>query len=931
LNIRPLFAAALALTFAFGLTGSAFAQDPGPSKAKDKDAQKKGDKAAPATTPDAPAPDKKDDGAAQAQQQATDYAKAIKDLTKTEGTFTFYQRKKDLLLELPMENLNKTFLIQATMATGITSIVLQAGDPIGGNEIDAYHFERHDDQVWLVRPNLKYRWGSDDMLKTAAERSLPMAILGSFRIEQEDPIKHVLLLNVTGLFFGDLFRLNDAVNAMLGGQYGLDRDKSAIDTIESFPKNSVIQTHLHYFSPRGADGPSIADMLGIDNSNLLEDDRSVPMKVTFNMWYRDKDGYVPRLADGRVGYFTEDFYSLSKFFDIDRTKRYIYRWNLKKKDPTAALSEPVKPIVWTIDPSVPEKYRDSVKEGILRWNRAFEELGYKDAVQVQDAPTDKSYDHADGRYNVVRWTFSPDAGYAVALARVDPFNGEILNASVTLDANMLSYILNDFQNSTTAIEAAHAKSLDALIRNPNMKQSDDQLLWSTKQDAAMNAMQQRLTKLGWSRIECEEPDGLAASAAFGLETLQALGTTVDKEAYARQYISDTICHEIGHTMGLRHNFTGSTFLSTDQLADDTLTSKDNVTASVMDYVPVNMVAVLKGKHNYFGSTIGPYDRWAIAYGYSDFGATSPDAEVSSLGKIASKAGQPGLTYQTDEDADSWNPYAVRFDNAADPIDYSADALEAAKRLRKYAIDFLPQPGQSYDLRTRLVMTSIMRTFREGRMSARFVGGIQAARSYKGDAVERPTLAPVGGKLQRQAMSLIVNNCFGQDAFDLPTSVLETLSLDPSDSSNANWNAPIRQMISSNQMLMYATLMSADTTDRIAENAYKAESNKDAYTMDQHFGLMLGAIFRELGANKPIAPLRRDLQRFAVNALMIQAGAPAGSINEDARTVASDSLRRLAVRFAAAQQQPNLDGMTRVYERDTADTINRFINRQSISR
>src|SRR5690348_5940794 len=139
LNIRPLFGAAMVLSLSMGLAGSAFAQDGGPGKPKDAEkGQKAGDKVetAPAV---AAQQDKKDDASTQAAQQAADYAKAIKDLPKSEGQFTFYQRKKDLLLELPSEELNKTFLIQATMETGITSIVLQAGDPIGGNEIDAYH------------------------------------------------------------------------------------------------------------------------------------------------------------------------------------------------------------------------------------------------------------------------------------------------------------------------------------------------------------------------------------------------------------------------------------------------------------------------------------------------------------------------------------------------------------------------------------------------------------------------------------------------------------------------------------------------------------------------------------------------------------------------------------------------------------------------
>jgi hypothetical protein len=164
---------------------------------------------------------------------------------------------------------------------------------------------------------------------------------------------------------------------------------------------------------------------------------------------------------------------------------------------------------------------------------------------------------------------------------------------------------------------------------------------------------------------------------------------------------------------------------------------------------------------------------------------------------------------------------------------------------------------------------------------------------------------------------------------MPPEVLQTMGLDPANSDNAGWNAPLRDIISSNQMLMFATIMSANTTDRIAENAYKMGQNKDAYTMDEHFGLLLGAVFKELGADKPIAPLRRDLQRFAINALMIQSGAPPGTINEDARTVAEDSLRRLLNRYEAAEKQPHLDGMTRVYVRDIADNINRFFGRQQL--
>lgn len=917
MNTRSIFGAALALVLSAGLFTPAFAQE------QEEEAKPEA-QATQAKAGEKPAEKKEEQ--AKKDPKTAEYEKAVKDLEKTEGAFTFYKRKKDVLLELPEDKLNQMFYIQAAMQTGVNAILLQAGDPIGNNAVDAYKFEKHDDQVWLVRPNIRFRWDKDNLLNVAATRSLPQAILGSFRIEQQNPEKKVYLLNVSNMFYGDMFRLGEAVSVLLGGQYGLDKEKSAIDSMKSFPDNAVIQTRLHYYSPRGSEGGSLLELLGL-GGDQLEDDRSVPMQVTYNIWYPKNNGYIPREADGRIGYFTEDFYSLAKFLDSDRTERYIYRFDLKKKEPTAPVSEPVKPIVWTLDPSIPEKYRSAVKEGILRWNRAFEELGYKDAIQVQDAPNDKDYNHADGRYNVIRWTMSEDAGYAVALARTDPFTGEVLNASVTVDANMLSYIVNDFQNSTVAISSAHTKGLNALLRDANRKVTEDSYLWATPKEVALQQLDQKLKKFGWRKLDCEAPEGMALSAGFGLSTAQAMGLKVDKEEYTRQFIADVVCHEVGHCLGLRHNFAASTYLTTAELGDDDLTTKQNYVGSVMEYAPVNMVAILKGKKNYFGTTVGPYDRWAIQYGYSDFGAKTPESEHSQLAKIASKAGAPGLAFMTDENADSWNPYAVRFDNAKDPINYSAEALLAAKKLRNYAINNLPMPGDSYDRRTKLILTSIARTFREGRMSARFVGGVSAARSYKGDSVERPTLAPIDPNLQRQAMSLIVNNCFAPDSFNLPASVLTTLSFDPNDASMASWNAPLRDYISGQQMLMYATLMSAGATDRIAENAYKWGARKDAYTMDQHFGLLLGAVFKEVGTAKSIAPLRRDLQRFAVSALMTQAGAPQGSISDDARTVASDSLHRLKERFVVAAKVPALDGMTRVHLRDTAETINRFLNRQ----
>jgi hypothetical protein len=345
----------------------------------------------------------------------------------------------------------------------------------------------------------------------------------------------------------------------------------------------------------------------------------------------------------------------------------------------------------------------------------------------------------------------------------------------------------------------------------------------------------------------------------------------------------------------------------------------------MDYMPPNVMAVLKGSGNFYSPTVGVYDLWAIKYGYVPIDAKTPIGERYALSQIASQSGLPGHAYGPDEVADRWDPYAVRFDGAKDPLEFSDRVLLSLRRARQYAIANMPKPGESYSKRTMVLLTSIMRSFREGRNAARFVGGIKESRNFKGDQGEKPTLEAVDPSVQRQAMHLIVTNFFAPDAFDMPQSVLDTLSLDENSS---GWAAPLRDLIGAWQTNLLALVMSASTTDRIAENAYKSSKQ---YKLDEHFGTILGAVFAEVGENKPIKPLRRDLQRFVLSGLMLEAGAPQGAINEDVRVVASDAIRKLDKRFVAQIEHPaKLDGISLLYLKDSHENLQRFISRNMIT-
>jgi hypothetical protein len=635
------------------------------------------------------------------------------------------------------------------------------------------------------------------------------------------------------------------------------------------------------------------------------------------------------MSDPRVGYFTSDFFSLDKYLNQDRTTRYINRFNLVKKDPTAKLSEPVKPLVWTIDPSIPEIYRPAVKDGILRWNKAFEALGFKNAVQVQDVPKDdKDYDHADGRYNVIRLSVAPSSPFgAISLFRTDPFTGEILNSSITLDGNLIADLMQEHMRNQASTKVASGRASQVLLRSPGRTQTDDHFLFSTQEQETRHAAANQMAKFGWSYEDCSHANELSNMAVLSWTALQAApGMKISKEEYVKKFLADCVSHEMGHCLGLRHNFAGSTNLTTDQLADDNLTNEQGISASVMDYTPPNVQAILRGTGNFYMPTIGPYDVWAIKYGYANFSAKTPLAEKFQLAQIASQSGRPGHAFMTDEDADNWNPYAVRFDSAKDPLHYSERVLLAHKRAQDYAVTHLPKRGESYSKRTEVILNSIARSVREARNASRFLGGVVSNRNFRGDAGEKPTLAPVDAATQRQALALITKGFFAQNSFTLPPAVLDKLSL---DENGRSWTAPLRDVLGAQQQNLLALLLSATTTDRIAENVYK--SGNKGFGLDEHYGTILGNVFAEVGQNKSIVPLRRDLQRFALNALMVQASAPQNAVNEDVRMIASDSLKRLVKRFdAQTKTGDKLDNMTRMHLRDSRDTIQRFLDRGTMS-
>ena len=856
------------------------------------------------------------------------YEKAIKDLEKFEGPFTIYKKKNDILLELPESDLERLFMAQVSLHSGFTAMMGQAGEPIAPGPIEVFKWRRSGEKLLLVRPRTKYRWEEDDPLAIASARTFPEAILGSFRIEQKHPEKNLLLVNVTSFFQGGVFRLSRLVSSGAGGAASLDREQTGIDKIKQYDKNSVIRMNVHFRSQGGGEMAALLAALGFGMPNHLEDGRSIPFKVTYNLWYREEDDYLPRLADPRIGYFTQDHFNASRFYEFDHKDRYIARFDLRKKNPTAKMSEPVEPVVWYIDTSVPKSYRPAVRTGILAWNAAFEKIGYKNAVVVRDAPeNDPDWDHADGMHNVIRWNMSESTAYAVAWFRLDPLSGKVLNASISIDANFAAVMLREFDYTIKQSTAEIAElSRKAILRTRPGEQDALQLLMSGE-NPRVAKLQNELDELGWNRARCEYAEDLAFSAARGWAILKSNGAKIAEKDYMDSFLADLVMHEVGHCFGLRHNFAGSTQMSVSDLLDDDKARTFGISASVMDYAPVNTPAVLRGSGVFFNEVLGPYDNWAIEYGYTSIMATKPEDEKFELGLIAKQSGEAVHLFLTDEDADGINPLAVKFDLGSDTIEWLKTEVEGNRSVREFAINKMTKVGEGYGLRNRLILSSFVRDIRSSQMASRFIGGLEMRRQHRGDLNEQPTLKPVSPEKQRKAMKFIIENTIMLDHVDLPLHIKQSLSMDPNDQAGSFWTAPLRAIVGGNQIGMLSSLMGARRADYIIENQFKLEGQDDVYTLTEHYNMLFAAVFKEVGLKQDVTAMRRDLQRFMIDSLVMQASAPGGFVSEDLRTIASQALVRLRTRFVAqAKDSDGLDEMTVLHLKDAADRIDRYLKR-----
>jgi hypothetical protein len=499
---------------------------------------------------------------------------------------------------MQISRFDREFLYQISLPAGIGS------NPIGLDrgqlgESHVVFFQRIGSKVLLVKPNYGFRALSNNTAeRRAVEDSFARSIIWGFKIESETA--ESVTVDATAFFLRDAHGVIERLRQARQGSYRFDESRSAfyLPRTKGFPKNTEVETIITVTSD-GETGPLVRE--------VAPSSQSLSVREHHSFVELPDNNYQPRELDPRVGVSGISFYDYASPFTEPIEKRWVSRHRLQKKDPNAAVSEPIQPIVYYVDNGAPEPIRSALVEGASWWSAAFEAAGFRNAFIVKVLPEDA--DPMDIRYNMINWVHRSTRGWSYGASVEDPRTGEIIKGNVTLGSLR---IRQDFMLGTGMIP---------VFANRGIGLGDDGCQFG------------------------DLPD---------LEYLTQGEASSDSIAMSLARIRQLSAHEVGHTLGLAHNFAASSYGR----------------GSVMDY-PAPMVEIRNGKldlSNAYGVGIGPYDKFAITFGYAQF--PSPASERSELNRLIENGIGAGMLFLSDADArppGASHPLANLWDNGSDPI------------------------------------------------------------------------------------------------------------------------------------------------------------------------------------------------------------------------------------------------------------------------
>lgn len=422
----------------------------------------------------------------------------VEKMQKIEGFVPVYINPDDGKIYLEISRFNSEFLYLISLPTGVGS------NPIGLDRAQLgptriVKFERSGNKVLMVQPNYEFRaLGNNPAEKKSVEESFARSVIWGFRVEAVDGGR--VLVDATSFLIRDAHGVAERLNRSRQGNFGFDESRSALylPNTKGFPKNTEVEATVTVTS-----NAEVGNLV----QSVTPTGRHVTVRQRHSFVELPDNNYKPRKFDPRTGSIPTSFYDYSTDINEDLEKRWILRLRLEKRDPNAAVSEAVKPIIFYVDNGAPKAIQDALVEGAAWWNQAFEAAGFRNAFQVRVLPPDA--DPMDVRYHVINWVHRSTRGWSIGSSVVDPRTGEIIKGDVTLDSQRARQDFLLGEGMIPPYRASENACDYGMLPDPNY------LLPAQSED--------ELTAMSYARI--------------------------------RQLSA----HEVGHTLGFAHNFAASTY------------------------------------------------------------------------------------------------------------------------------------------------------------------------------------------------------------------------------------------------------------------------------------------------------------------------------------------------------------------------------------
>ena len=839
-----------------------------------------------------------------------DFNELTKDSKKHEGFITLHEKEQHLYAEIKPNQLEQPILAPMVIARGSAS----AGNPLNFGDEWVLMFRRVDDKLQLIRKNIHFSAAAGTPLDKAVKQNYTDSILLALPILSISPNGGALVIDFADIFLTDFAQV---------GFGSLDRNRSRWYKIRTYPNNDEIQVEATF------GGGGLGRYYYSGGHSPVADPRGITLVIHYSLCKASDPGYRPRMADYRVGHFLNAVTDYGNPNPETDAKRMINRWRLEKADPKAKLSPPKKQIVWWIEDNVPVEYRPYVQQGILEWNKAFEKIGFLDAVAVRWQNERDDFEPEDINYCTLRW-ITTGSTFAMSGLRSDPMTGEMIDGDVIFDASWIKSWKEEYAflvgvPTPTGSGSDHFSEVIPLamgeIISPIMAIKHGYGLPvpspGTKRAAAFNAslmgnqgatastgrgtvpLALDVVPSGWDPIQarlfqrmtqgghttCNYTAAKSQEMRFASLALAMLAQSdkdkekekKDKEPklpeeFLGQAIKEVVMHEVGHSLGLRHNFKASIMLRPDQINDTSITHVKGMTGSVMDYNPINIAPKGQKQGDYASTTIGPYDYWAIEYAYKPVEGD----EAAELKKIAAKSPDPDLAFGTDDDFADNDPQVNTYDLTNDTLAYGKMRIAMATELLKDLDQKVVRDNESW-ARLRSAFSSCISQYGNGAyLASEYIGGQSVNRDFKGTEKARDPITPISGARQREALKMLVDLILSDKAFQFSPALLRKLITESWQDGRyirfGGTDYPIYRMILNLQEIVLDQALDSSVLQRIQNQELQSDPGSDPLKIAEIFRSLSDGVFTELaapaGGASPfsISTIRRNLQREYIKRL-----------------------------------------------------------------